>query len=78
MERARAVVAAVEEPVVPLAVAAVVRAGQTLDVVGTAGIILDATFMYQTQGCAGFLSLEEMRKSAARMIGLIVRGLRKG
>jgi AcrR family transcriptional regulator len=48
------------------------------DVIGTAGIILDATFMYQTQGCTGSLSLEEMKQSASRMVGLIVRGLRKG
>jgi AcrR family transcriptional regulator len=47
------------------------------DVVETAGVILDATFMYQTRGCAGNFSLDGMKESAVRMVRVIVRGLEK-
>jgi AcrR family transcriptional regulator len=50
---------------------------QVSDVVETAGVILDATFMYQTRGCAGNFSLDEMKESAVRMVRMIVRGLGK-
>jgi hypothetical protein len=48
------------------------------DVVQTAGVILDATFMYQTQGCVGNFSLDDLRQSAVRMVRMIVAGLKKG
>jgi len=48
------------------------------DVVQTAGVILDATFIYQTQGCVGNFSLEDLRQSAVRMVRVIVTGLKKG
>jgi AcrR family transcriptional regulator len=48
------------------------------DVVATAGVILDATFIYQTQGCAGNFALGDLKASAVQMVRVIVRGLRKG
>jgi len=47
------------------------------DVIETAGVILDATFMYQTQGCVGNFSLDELKQSAVRMVRMIIGGLEK-
>lgn len=48
------------------------------DVVQTAGVVLDATFMYQTQGCVGNFTLDDLRQSAVRLVRTLVSGLRKG